>query len=822
MDSLIQDLRYALKLIWKEKAFTLTVLVTLAVCIGANSAMFSVVHRVLLAPLPYADSGRLVTILNSYPNAGVPRASNGATDYFIRRERIEAFEAVAQYTSSQHTTGDEGATERVRTMRVTPSFFPLLGVSPILGRHFHEEEMDPGNEMVAILSHDYWEERFASDPTAVGAAMRVDGRSYQIVGVLPAGFRAPETQQPRFYVPIAYALDQRGLDNWHSNSFSMIARLRPGVTVERAVAENDRLNAALISEWPIPGAAQLLADAGYHTQVHPLHADMVRDIRPTLYLLWGGVGFVLLIGCVNIANIILARSQVRMRETATRLALGGPRWRIARQVLVHAVLLAAIGGLLGLGVGAAGIKLLGALGASEMPRGAELGMDITVLAYTLGVAVVAGILFGAIPAVHVLRRDLRTVLNSESRGGSADRRTLWVRTSLVTSQVTLAFLLLIGAGLLLVSFRSAMAVEPGFRTENLLTASVSLPSARYPEGGDREQFVDAFLAELGALPGVQNVGVTTQVPFGETGSSSIILPEGYTPPPGESILSPYQTWVAGDYFDAMGIPLVEGRVFETADGREGSRVVILDRWLAQRYYGDESPLGKRMVWGTIPAEADEDDHYTIVGVVGTVLQNDLTASPAEHAGAYYFPYRQNRQGFITLAISTSGPPESLVPAVRDRLTNLDSELPLFAVESMRARLDESLMSRRASMVLLLTFAGVALFLAMLGIYGVLAYTVAQRTREIGIRMALGSTARQVFMLVVTQGARVVAVGLLVGGVAAMVLGRLIRSLLYGVEPLNPMVMLTVAITLAVVALAASALPAWRAMRIEPVRALVGE
>jgi predicted permease len=780
-----------------------------------------VVNTVLLAPLPFEDPDRLVMILNSYPGAGVPRASNGATDYFIRRERIQAFESIGQYQGWGHTVGEAGATERTQTMRVSASFFPMLGVQPALGRGFREEEMDPGNEQVVVLSHGYWQERFAGDPNVLERELRVDGRPYRIVGVLPPSFRLPQNDQPRFYVPIPYPLDQRGLDRWHSNNYQMWARLRPGVSVERARAENAALNATLISEWAVPNAKQLLEDAGFETLVEPARESLVRDVRSTLYLLWGGAVFVLLIGCVNIASLILARSHVRLRETATRLALGAPRSRIARQVLTHSLLLAGIGGALGVLVGTAGIPVLASLGAADLPRGADIGMNGTVLLFTIGLAVVAGIIFGAIPSVQLLRSDLRAVLQSETRGGTADKRTLSARTSLVTAQVALAFLLLIGAGLMLVSFRRALAVQPGFQPGGVLTSSMSLPGSRY-NGEARVQFTEALLAELRLRPGIRSAAVTTQLPFTGNNSNSVILPEGYMPPAGESLLSPAQTWVGGDYFGAMRIPLIEGRTFEAADGVGDRRVVILDEWLARRYFGDESPLGKRMMHGAVPSMADEDDYSTVVGVVGTIKQHDLTAAPESHVGAYYMPYRQNPNGFFTLVLQTAGAPEPMTAVVREVVNRLDPELPIYDIATMQSRIDRSLTGRRASMLLLLTFAGVALFLAVIGIYGVLAYAVAQRTREMGIRMALGSTANEIFLLVLRHGARVTGVGLLLGVVAAVAMGRLIQTLLFGVEPLDPAVLGSVAAVLAVVALAACAVPALQATRVNPIRAIVGD
>lgn len=822
MGSIPGDIRLAFRQLLKERAFAATVLLTLAVCVGANAAIFSVVHTVLLSPLPFADADRLVSLYNSYPGAGAERGSTGSFDYFGRRGRVEAIEEMAQFQSWGHTVGEAGSTERLQTMRVTPSFFPLLAVQPAMGRGFLEEEMDPGNQFVVVLTHEFWESHFDGDPGVLDRDLRIDARPYRVVGVLPAGFRLPQARQPSFFVPIPYNAESRTIDNWHSNNYQMMARLRPGATVERARAQNDALNASFIAEWPVPNASQLLKDVGYEMLIEPTQEGLVRDVKPTLYLLWGGVLFVLLIGCVNIANLILARAQVRVREMATRLAIGAPRRRIVREVLTHALVLAIVGGVLGLGVGFGGIRLLSALGASQLPRGPEISMDPTVLLFTLGVALTAGFIFGAIPSLQLLRADLRTVLHAESRGATGDRKALWTRTALVTGQIALAFVLLIGAGLMLTSFRSAVSVDSGFQPDGVLTARISLPGARYPDGDSRIQFVDALLAQLDETPGARQIGVTTQLPFSGNNSSSVIMPEGYSPPPGESLLSPLQTWVAGDYFEAMGIPLLEGRLFEPADGTGDRRVILLDEWLARRYFGDSSPIGKRMLWATVPGMEEEDDYYTVVGVVGSIKHNDLTQSPAEHVGAYYFPYRQAPGVVVTVVAATAGDPLAFTDPLRGALLRRDAELPLFDIATMRSRVDDSLTNRRSTMFIFVVFAGVALFLAVIGIYGVLAYTVAQRSREMGIRMALGSSTREIFMLVLRHGLTVTGFGLLAGGAAAALLGGMIRSLLYGVQPLDPAVILTVAGLLGLVALAASTIPAMRASRMDPVRALVGE
>jgi putative ABC transport system permease protein len=820
---MLRDIRLAIRQFRREKAFTFTVLVTLAVCVGANAAIFSVVHTVLLSPLPYPDADRLVVLMNSYPGAGSLRGSTGATDYFMRRGKVQAFEELAQYQSWGHTVGEAGSTVRVRSMRVTPSFFPLLGVRPMIGRTFRDDEMDPGNEHVAVLSYDYWQEQFTGDPAILERDLRVDGSPYHIVGVLPRGFRVPQNDQPRFYVPIPVPLDARGIDNWHSNNYQMLAKLRPGVSVQQAKAENDAFNGSLIAEWPVPNGPQLLKDVGYEMLIVPAHEDLVRDVRPTLYLLWGGVAFVLLIGCVNIANLILARSHVRIRETATRLALGARRARLARELVTQSFVLAASGGLLGVGVGFVCIRLLATVGVAELPRGAEIRMDPTVLLFTLGLTALAGLVFGVIPSLQLARADLRAVLNTESRGSTGDRRTLWVRTSLVTAQVALAFVLLAGAGLMLASFRSAMSVEPGFQADRVLTARLSLPASAYPNGEARTQFVEGLLGELRTEPGIRNVGFTTQVPFTGSNSSSVIFPEGYSPPPGESLLSPFQTWVAGDYFEAMGIPLLEGRTFEPADGAGDRRVIILDEWLANRYFGSTDPIGKRMISGSAPgADVDESNIFTVVGVVGTIRQNDLTASPGDQVGAYYFPYRQNPSSFVSIIAKSAGDPLALTARLRERVTQRDAELPVFDVATMRSRVDASLTNRRSSMFLFLTFAAVALFLAVIGLYGVLAYAVAQRRREMGIRLAVGSSTGGIFMIVLRHGAMVTGIGLLAGATGAALMGGLMRSLLYDVQPLDPVVLGSVAFILGIVAMIACAVPALQATRLDPVRTLTGQ
>lgn len=818
MDKLLRDLRFGVRLLWKEKAVSLTVLLTLAVCIGANTAIFGVIDTVMLRPLPYPQPDRLVRVFNSYPNAGATRGSNSAPDYFYRRSRVPAFQNVAEYQFWGNTVGEAGSPERIQSMRVTASFFPLLGVKPLLGRTFTEDEMEPGNAQKVVLSYGFWQERYAGDPSVIGQDLRVDGRPYTIVGVLPRGFHFLGQQDRRFYLPIPYTPADHTPERLHSNNFEMIARLAPGATVEQATSQIKALDTSLIDQVPIPNAKQILKDAGYHAVVVDLKADLLRDVRATLIMLWAGVAFVLLIGCVNIANLMLARSSDRARELATRIALGANRRRLAGQLITEAVLLAIIGGALGLAAGAGGMRLLAALGANDLPRGAEVGVNAVVVLFTFLLTLAAGVFFGGIPLAHVFHTDLNAVFRAESRSGTASRKAVLLRGGLVTAQVALAFVLLIGAGLMFASFRAALKVDPGFNAASVLTGYISMPTSRYPDAASRSRFLEDMLAQVRALPGVQAAAVTSQIPFGGNNSASVVLPEGYVPKAGESLLSPFNTVAGPGYFKAMGIPILQGRGFEASDDSSSRQVMVIDRWLAHRYWPDSSPIGKRMLLG-VPGMTDNDEAltYTIVGVVGDVKQNDLTET--DHVGAYYFTYKQQSRTFFTLVVHTTTKPTSLVAQIRKAVSGIDPDMPFYMPQTMSDRIADTLRGRRIAMLLLMAFAAVALFLAAVGIYGVLAYSVTQRTRELGVRMALGGSPGEVFRLVLRQGLRVIVFGLVLGALGSLLLVRLIRALLYGVRPTDPAVLVVVAATLAAVGVLACVLPARRATRIDPMVAL---
>jgi putative ABC transport system permease protein len=572
-----------------------------------------------------------------------------------------------------------------------------------------------------------------------------------------------------------------------------------------------------------PGTAVALLNAGFVTRVVSYQDDLVRDVRSTLYLLWGGVLFVLLIGCVNIANLVMVRSTLRRRELATRLAFGAARLRVTRQLLTESVVLTGVGGSVGLLVGFWGTDLLRTLGIDQLPRVQEIAMDGVVVGWTLGLAVVVGFVIGIIPVYGALRTDIGAVFHEDGITGTSSRASLFIRRLLVTAQVAAALILLIGAGLMLASFREILDLDLGYDTEQVLTGQINLTPARYQEGAQLAAFVDAFLGEIRALPGVAHAGATSVFPLGGSYADSVVLAEGYVMQPGESLISPAMVRVTPGYFDAMGIELIQGRRFDDTDVPGVYRAVIVDQRLADKFWPDINPLGKRLYFPTdvddIAAVTEETVFLNVVGVVEDIALRDVVLDESDNVGTYYLPYAQAPARALTFAVRTAGEPSSVAGAIRAALGRLDAQLPFFNVRPMNDRLADALGPRRTPVVLAVCFAAVALFLSAVGVYGVLAYLVTTRTREIGIRLALGSGAQQVFRLVLGEGARIVGVGVAIGLFGSWVLRSALQSQLYGVEPLDASVWLMVAGALVLVALLACVLPAHRATRINPVVAL---
>jgi predicted permease len=810
VESLQRDLGQSVRSLMREKNFTLTVLAIFALCLAANVAIFAVVDAVLLTPLPFRDPERLVTVFNAYPKANVERAGSSIPHYLERRQGIAAFEEGAAVRSRGVTIGEAGAPERVDATFATPSFFKVLGVAAALGRTFTEEEGVDGKNQVALLSDSLWRQRFAADPAVAGKTIRINTKPYTIVGVMPAGFHYL-SQRARLWVPLAISDDDRKPERRHSNNMEMIARLRPGATVAVAQTQLDALNARALKDDPY---AKLVVDAGFYSSVRDLGADSVAKLQPVLLLLQAGVLFLLLIGAVNLANLLLVRASGRTKEYCVRQALGGSRLQLARSLIVETLVLALAGGVLGLGLGAAGLRGISALAASELPANLALNLNVTVGAVALGGSLLLGLLL-ALPVVwHTLHGNLAAALTVESRGGTTTRAVHRLRHGLIVAQIALAFVLLAGTGLLGLSFARVLAVNPGFRPENVLTGNVALPSAKYKEDKDRLGFVVKLVDALRGLPGVTAVGLTTGLPFSDSGDNNAISIEGRTLAPGESLQAHYTSGVAGDYFSALGVPLREGRLLTQDDSAGDQKVCVVDEEVAHRYWPQGGALGHRLVNGPPDPKAD---HFTIVGVVGAVKQNDLGDQHAN--GAVYFPYAKYSGSNFTIALRTAQAPEGAGSALRATVLRLDPELPLHDLKAMTARVSDSLASRRVPLLLAGVFAAVALVLAAVGIYGVLAYSVLQRQREIGVRMALGALPEQILRQFLGLGGRMLAIGIPLGLLGAWLAGRTMTSLLFGVEPANPLVLGGTALLLTAVALVACLLPSRRAARVSPMEAL---
>jgi predicted permease len=819
MAELVSEMRIALRAMGRDKTFALPVLLTLTLCLAANATMFTVVHSVLLRPLRVPEPERLVWVSNSYPNAGVPEAENSVPDYFDRRERVPAFAEVALYDEVGRTLGTRQGAERVTGAVATPSLFHMLRTPALRGRLFEDRDGEPGRDQQVVLAYGLWQRLFGGRANAVGKQLRVNGVPHTVIGVLPRGF-VFVSAEPQFFLPLAFTPEERAEDQRHSNNYQMVARLRAGATLEQARQQLLALDRINIDR--LPQLRQVLLDSGYRTLAVPLQERLVRDVSRSLYLLWGGVLAVLLIGAVNVANLALVRATARAREVAARQSLGASPRRLLRQLLIESLLLTGVAGVAGLGLAAAAVRAVSPALAERIPRGTEVALGVATLGMTAALAVALGVLLALIPFAHTARTDLARTLREEGRSGTAGRSARSLRRVLVAAQVAFAFVLLLGAGLLLASFQQLLRVRPGFEPQGLLTGRVALPSASYPEDGALIAWTARFLERVRAQPGVAAAALGSSPPFVGSYSDSVILAEGYVPPPGESVVSPSQSSVTPGYFAALRVPVLRGRPIDERDTATSLPVVVVDRKLADRFWPGKDPIGRRMYQPSGPEEVGRpgpDTRYvTVVGVVGDVRQRGL-ASTDERIGAYYYPYAQSTTHSLTLVARVEGDPLRVASAVRRELAAIDPELPLYDVRTMTARVERSVAGQQVAMRLASGFALLALLLATLGIYGVLTYQVAQRRREIGIRMALGSESTRVFRLVIGEGAALLAVGVAVGLVGLFALRRVLAGQLYGITPFDPAVLAAVTALLATVALAACVVPARRASRIDPAVAL---
>jgi predicted permease len=816
---MLQDLALALRRARRDRGFALAALLTLTVCLGANAAIFTVVHNVLLRPLSLPDSDRIVIFADQFPTVD-PNFSltTNARAFFDRPSGVPAIEDQAMFRTTRRAVILDERAEQTAGMEVTASFFALVRTAPLLGRAFTEADGEAGSEQKVILSHALWQQAFTASPDVVGHDVELDGRPFTVVGVMPAGFSFFE-REARFWVPLTFTQAQRLEDTRTTRltyGWYQVGRLRADADIGTAQAQVDALNAANAEAFP--DIAPIWLGTKFHTIVAPVHDVLVRDVADVLYLLWGGAAFVLLIGAINLANLTLARASVRAREFATRLAIGASRTRIVRLLTVESVLLALAGGIASLGVAQIVIYSVQTLGLDSIPNADQIGLDATATAFTLATAITVGILIGVGSAAGLGTPNLAHTLGDEGKSGTRGRGARTMRRSLVVAQIAISVALLVGATLLLASFRNLLRSDPGFVGDSVITAAFTLPQQSYANDDAVRTFTDRLLAAIRATPGIESAGLTSNIPMASYGGYGPIKGEDYVSPPGESVVSPWRLTITAGYLEALGTPLLSGRSFNDGDRPDTERVMLIDESLAKRFWGDADPVGRRMYR---PNNADlnvtdeRTEFYRVVGIVRNVQLRDLAGKGGRAFGSFYLPHSQAPERNNIIAIRAQAAPSVVMAALRNEVARLDPQLPLYDMRTMLERVDSSLATRKLALSLAATFGVVALLLAGLGIYGVLAYLVAQRRREIGIRIALGSSERAVFRLVLGEGLALTLAGLALGGIGALAVGQTLRDQMYGVSPWDPYVLTAVALMTGAIALLACVLPAMRAARVDP-------
>jgi predicted permease len=818
MNTLLQDLRYGARMLFKNPGITFVVVLALALGIGANTAIFSVVDAVLLRPLPYPESDRLVflnettkvmdEISISYPNF---------TDW---RNQNQVFEKIGVYNRSSYNLTGVGDAERIITGQVSADMFAALRAKPALGRLFTNDEDKPDGTPVVLLSYPLWQRRFGGQANILNQQLMLNNKSYTVIGIMPEGFQFPTRVE--MWVPVGQLSgDATWLARGNHPGLYGVARLKPGVSFAQAKAEMDTIAANLEKQYQD-------SNAGNGIGLHPLLEVFVGDVRRPLWVLFAAVAFVLLIACANIANLLLARAQSRQKEMAIRSAMGAGRWRIARQLLTESVLLALIGGTVGMLVAQWGIKLILYISPDALPRSKEVGLDWRVLAFTIGLSFATGLLFGLVPALQASVVDVHETLKETGRGTSGKH---WLRSSLVVVEVATTLVLLVGAGLMIRSFYRLQKVNPGFSYEHLTSFTVALPLKKYKESEQREQFYNRLLENLRGLPGVEATAAASGLPLGNNGWQTGFVVDGRPRPPRDQTPLMEACLVTPDYFKAMNIPVKSGRVFDSHDdrswvaGKDLSKLdddekqmaplnsIVIDEEFARRYWPGEEAVGKRIAMGS-----EKDPRFlTVLGVVGRVKMESLGTDSKRVQG--YFPFAQIPSGGMTVILKAAGDPNQLIAAVRQQVKAIDPDQPIYSVRTMDDIRAESVAPERLNLTLLSIFAGIALVLAVVGIYGVMSYTVTQRTHEIGIRMAIGAQPRDVFRMVIGQGMMLALIGVVAGLVLAFLLTRLMASMLFGVEPTDPMTFAAIAVLLTGVALVACYVPGRRATKVDPVVSL---
>jgi putative ABC transport system permease protein len=800
MDALKQDLRFGIRALLSRPAFTVVALLTLLVGIGANTAMFTVVNAVLLRPLSFPESDQIVVFAGTNPAKGITQSNMSLPDFADWKNQSQSFEQLAGFVAGGSILAHGDESERVRGTGVTVDFFPLFRTSPLKGRLLQPDDAEPGRESVVLLSHALWQRRFGADPNIVGTKVMLTTKPTTIVGVMPQGFDYPA--QTEVWVPYVFDAANERRDN---RFISVIGRLKNGVSIQQAQIEINTINQRLAQSYSD-------TNAGWGAQLTDLRESLVGGLRIALLVLLGAVAFVLLIACANVANLQLARATYRQKEMAVRSALGASRFRMIRQLLTESALLSALGGVLGLALSVWLTQLLISWSPPNSPRFDEIGIDIQVFLFTFAVTILTGLVFGLVPALQTSRPDVNDVLRGSGRQGSSGGKHNRVGGILMISEIALSVILLAGAGLLIQSFARLREVNPGFKANNVLTMRLSIPPGKIPPGPGRAQFYREVTERVKTLSGVQSASAVLSLPLGgdtfNVGRS--FIREGRPATPEESANATYLV-VTPDYWQTLQIPLKSGRIFTENDTDQTTKVVIINETMARQHWGGENPIGRRItIW------RDEDFPREVVGVVGDT-KSSLDTDPGAQM---YVPYAQDPGwGSLTLAVRTAGEPTALVGSVREQIRSIDKLVPTYSVKTMNDVVQNSAAPRRTPMLLLTVFAGVALLLAMLGIYGVTAYYVRQRTQEIGIRIALGAQRADVLKLVLKRGMFLSLIGVIVGVAGAFALTRYLTTLLFGVPPVDPLTFAGVSLLLVLVALLACYVPARRALKVDPLVAL---
>lgn len=801
MSIILQDVRYALRLLVKQRGFSAVILITLALGIGANAAIFSVVSGVLLKSLPYKDPSRLLfawEVNAQLPSPTIPASTLNYRDW---KQQNKSFQGMAarRPTTANLETGDRA--DRILGEQITSDYFSVLGLAPIAGRDFGSQDDAIGADPVVLLSERLWKRSFAANRNIVGQTIKLNGKSTTVVGIMPDDYR-PNIE---YWTPfiIDYSKADRNL-----HEAQVVARLAPNATIQSAQAEMDIIAAGLAKEYPD-------LDGGWSVHLLSMHDSIVLNIKPALLILLGAVALVLLIACANVANLLLARAASREREIAIRMALGAGRLNLIRQILVESLILSLLGGALGAGIAAWGTELLIKLNPQGIPRSAEITTDWKVLGFALAVSIVTGLLFGLFPALHISRPNLQASLKDGGRSNTAGSGVLGLRNALVVAEIALSLVLMVAAGLALKSFSKLQQVDAGFNTRGTLTFQLFLPPAEYPKPANLDQFEKEAKAKLQELPGVESVAAASAVPLATGTAQYIFWPEGHPQPtPSDAPLARYQV-VSDGYFGTMGIPLIQGREFNGFDTGESQQVVIVNKQLASSMWPGEDPIGKRLTVG-VPLKGEQPDWAKVVGVVGNVRQATLSGDPGM---AMYQAFSQGPSPAFNFIIRTKGDPSTLAEPARSAIAALNPAMPVSNIKTMEKIVYESVAPFRFNTYLLGLFAGLALVLAAVGVFGVINYSVSQRVQEIGIRMALGATTGDVSMMIVRQALTVSTAGLVIGLGGCFAVTRLMAGILFKVSATDATTMAVVVVLLVLVSLLASYLPARRATRVDPIKAL---